>query len=103
MSFFSFKQKCLDNFAERFLTLAVVLPEQHLPMSTVLALGQFMPCRVHGSVGLCCPARAGEAIWSLDAREGRVRLQGGSLPGVSAISHMLLLPYAPVSLSKTVL
>ena len=46
---FSFKQKDLDGFAERFLTLASGASEQHLAMSTVLSSGQFMPCRVHGA------------------------------------------------------
>ena len=46
---FSFKQKGLDGFAERFLTLASDAPERHLAMNTVLSSGQFMPCRVHGA------------------------------------------------------
>ena len=56
--FFSFKQKGLDGFAERFCTLASGAPEQHLAMNTVLSSGQFMPCRVHGAgvALLSCPA-----------------------------------------------
>ena len=46
---FSFKQKGLDGFAERFLTLASSAPEQHLAMNTVLSSGQFMPRRVHSA------------------------------------------------------
>ena len=46
---FSFKQKGLDGFAERFLTVASGSPEQHLAMNTVLSSGQFMPYRVYGA------------------------------------------------------
>ena len=55
---FSFKQKGLDGFAERFLPLASGASEQHLAMSRVLSSGQFMPCRVHGAgvTLLSCPA-----------------------------------------------
>lgn len=51
----SFKQKGLDGFAERFLTLETGASEQRLAMSTVLSSGQFMPCRVHGA-GIALPS-----------------------------------------------
>ena len=92
---FSFKQKCLDNFAERFLTLAVVLLSSICLWAQSLHWGSSCHAGFTVPVWLCCPARWGHLVAGC---QGGQSPAAGRLPsGVSAISHTLLLPYAPVS------
>ena len=84
---FSFKQKGLVGFAERFLPLASGASEQHLAMSRVLLQGSSCHAGFTVLASLCCPARQGHLVAGFQG--GRSPASGRLPSRVSALSRVL--------------